>query len=67
MKRGTLLKVRDDHKGLFITLFWKGIVHDYVYKSDVIITLDSSDKDYHEVFVRGMRGFLVKGLVEVVG
>jgi hypothetical protein len=68
MKRGTLLRVKRDYKNLFITLFWDGVVKDYVGKNEVMMTLDSSDKDYHEVVTKGgVRGFVVKGYVEVVG
>jgi hypothetical protein len=68
MRPGTLLKVKRDYKNLFITLFWDGIVKDYVGKNEVMMTLDSSDKDYHEVVTKGgVRGFVVKGYVEVVG
>ena len=67
MKRGTLLRVKQDYKNLFITLFWDGIVKDYVGKNEVMMTLDSSDKDYHEVVTKGgVRGFVVKGYVESV-
>ena len=67
MKRGTLLRVKRDYKNLFITLFWDGIVKDYVGKNEVMMTLDSSDKDYHEVVTKGgVRGFVVKGYVESV-
>jgi hypothetical protein len=67
MRPGTLLKVKRDYKNLFITLFWDGIVKDYVGKNEVMMTLDSSDKDYHEVVTKGgVRGFVVKGYVESV-
>ena len=67
MKRGTLLRVKRDYKNLFITLFWDGIVKDYVGKNEVMMTLDSSDKDYHEVVTKGgVRGFVVKEYVESV-
>ena len=67
MKSGTLLRVKCDYKNLFITLFWDGIVKDYVGKNEVMMTLDSSDKDYHEVVTKdGVRGFVVKGYVESV-
>ena len=68
MKVGTLLRVKRDYKNLFITLFWDGVVKDYVGKNEVMMTLDSSDKDYHEVVTKGgVRGFVVKDYVEVVG
>ena len=67
MKSGTLLRVKQDYKNLFITLFWDGIVKDYVGKNEVMMTLDSSDKDYHEVVTKGgVRGFVVKENVESV-
>ena len=67
MKTGTLIRVKRDYKNLFITLFWDGIVKDYVGKNEVMMTLDSSDKDYHEVVTKGgVRGFVVKENVESV-
>ena len=67
MKRGTLLRVKRDYKNPFITLFWGGIVKDYVGKNEVMMTLDSSGKDYHEVVTKGgVRGFVVKDYVESV-
>jgi hypothetical protein len=67
LKTGTLIRVKQDYKNLFITLFWDGVVKDYVGKNEVMMTLDSSDKDYHEVVTKGgVRGFVVKGYVESV-
>jgi len=65
MKAGTLLRVKRDYKNPFITLFWEGIVKGYVGKNEVMVTLDSSNRDYHEVVTTGgVRGWVVKSYVE---